>query len=144
VWVIILVKQAEVREKAFYLYSNGISYEKIAKTVGIGKATVSRWVGKYSWEKKKQELSQIVEKNDKKDNIELSKLILKQVKQTWLKNIESGKIKLYTSDVLAAIKLEKELADTLEVSERATKYELKLVYPEGYKRKIKKKIDEGI
>jgi transposase len=133
-----------IKEEAFALYCAGVSYDKISKTLKVGSASIPRWKDKYDWEARKRSLMSVIEENDKSDKEKINEKMLESIKRVWARQVEQGLAKASARDVIEVVKVERLVSglstENVDVSGSVDgKYELKLVYPDNYERKVKKK-----
>ena len=98
------------REQAFHLFCMGVPYEKIALVVGSGKATIPRWIDKYEWRKRKEELSVVTKENDVNDKEVLNGQLLESVKKVWAKSVTDGTARASAGDLVKVVTLERLVA----------------------------------
>ena len=122
------------REQAFHLFCMGVPYEKIALVVGSGKATIPRWIDKYEWRKRKEELSIVTKDNDKNDKEVLNAQLLESIKKVWAKSVSDGSAKATAGDLVKVVTLERLVAgEATENIKVDCGNVLKVVFPEGFK-----------
>jgi len=115
--------------EAFHLFCMGVPYDKIALVVGVGSRTIPRWIDTYGWREDKEKLAVIAKENSKNNKEKLNEDLLESVKKVWAKSVRDGE------RLVSGLSTE-----NVDVSGSVDgKYELKLVYPDNYERKVKKK-----
>jgi hypothetical protein len=130
--------------EAFHLFCMGVPYDKIALVVGVGSRTIPRWIDTYGWREDKEKLAVIAKENSKNNKEKLNEDLLESVKKVWAKSVRDGYAKASARDLVEVVKLERLVSglstENVDVSGSVDgKYELKLVYPDNYERKVKKK-----
>ena len=100
----------EKREQAFALYCLGLSQQHICDELQIkSKTTVFRWIKKFSWDEKKQYLTQIAMVKGLKGTVERNKRILDSILGLFAKATVERQDDLVTKitprDAMEAIKV---------------------------------------
>lgn len=105
-----MARSTNDRIKAFHLYCEEVSQERIAQVIGCGKATIAVWIKKYKWKNEREKLIPLVKESNKTNTDKLNEELLKSIKRVWEKQVGEDKAKTNARDVIETIKLERLLA----------------------------------
>ena len=139
--------RTETREQAFSLYCLNVPQEKIATRLGFNTSTISRWIKKYDWAKKKDEIMQFSKDNAKYSQIEQEDKVIDFMLAKGFQYLKEDKVRYSARDVAETIKLRSirrgEATEKIEHSgsvDSSGRFELVVNYPKDYVKPKKEEI----
>ena len=105
-----MAASSRVREQAFHLFCMGVPYEKIGPVVGVNKSAIPRWIKKYDWKNRKEELAVVTKENGNNDKEILNAQLLESVKKVWAKSVTDGTARASAGDLVKVVTLERLVA----------------------------------